>query len=418
VAVLTVLERPHIGAYPNSLLDVALLTCLLVVALQLVPLAPSLRARVAPGAVTFDRTLRFAGVISPADVGDRPATLDAGATWVALSVGVSIALLFWNARAVFAQGGLRIVTRGIAWLGLALAPLTIVTHSTSPKLFYWHWQPYTSSAQPYGPFVNRNDLACWLVMAIPLTIGYIAARVESRRQSRNLAAAMDATALWLGASVCLMLAALLASLSRAGLAGIVVAIVCLVSLSGRSLTPRRVGGLALTFIVLLAIAGMYANLDELGTKVGAMSDGVGRRLIVWRFSWAMVRDFWPAGVGVGAYQDGILFYPKPLELTYINHAHSQYLQFIVEGGLFLIVPALVALVAGAWLMVSRLASDRTPVFWIRAGAVSGIVGLLVQSVWETTFRMPANAALFAVLAAVALHQAPASVVRPPKLADK
>jgi hypothetical protein len=42
-------------------------------------------------------------------------------------------------------------------------------------------------------------------------------------------------------------------------------------------------------------------------------------------------------------------------------------------------------------------------FWIRAGAVAGIVGVLVQSVWETGLRMPANGLLFALLCAIASH---------------
>jgi len=43
---------------------------------------------------------------------------------------------------------------------------------------------------------------------------------------------------------------------------------------------------------------------------------------------------------------------------------------------------------------------------VRAGAGAGILAVLVQSFWETGLRMPANAMLCAVLAAVAVHRAP------------
>jgi O-antigen ligase len=402
VLVLALLQRPRILASPYTLLDLALIVCLAGVALQIVPLTPALRARLAPGAVAFDQTLRFAGITSAA-TGGEPASLETGATRFALILGCTVVLLFWTARALFARGGLRAAARGIAWVGLALAPIAIVTHSLSPKLIYGMWRPYATSARPYGPFVNRNDLACWLVMAIPLTIGYVVARVESR-PSRNVVSALDATAIWLGASLCLMLAALLGSVSRSGLTGFAVAMLCFAAMSSRSLTPRRAGAIALAFVAIVVIAATYVNVDELLRKAGAVGDGINRRQIVWRFTWTMIRDFWPAGAGLGAFQHAILLYPQPFPEYYVNHAHNQYLQFLAEGGLLLLAPGALAVAAGGVAIARRLRSDRTPVFWIRAGATSGIIGILVQSLWETSFRMPANAVLFAVLAAMAMHE--------------
>jgi O-antigen ligase len=402
VAVLALLQRPRIIAPPFTVLDAALIACLAGVALQLMPLTPELRAQLAPGAVAFDRTLRFAGMAG-ATSGPAPASLETGATRFALIVGCTVTLLFWSARALFARGGLRAAARGIAWIGLVIAPLAIVTNSLWPKLIYGVWRPYATSARPYGPFINRNDLACWLVMAIPLTLGYVVARVASR-PSRNIASAVDATAIWLGASICLMLAGLLASVSRSGLTGFAVALLCLAALANRSLTARRAGGVAVASAVMVVIAATYMNPDDLWRKLGALGDGINRRQMVWSFTWTMVRDFWPAGTGLGAYQHAILLYAQPFPEYYINHAHNQYLQFAAEGGLLLVVPGAVAIVAGAAMIARRLRSDRTPVFWIRAGAASGLVGILVQGLLETSFRMPANAVLFALLAAIAMHE--------------
>jgi hypothetical protein len=54
--------------------------------------------------------------------------------------------------------------------------------------------------------------------------------------------------------------------------------------------------------------------------------------------------------------------------------------------------------------VSQVARDRSPMFWIRVGALAGMIGVAVQSIWETGLRMPANALLFAVLCAVAARE--------------
>jgi hypothetical protein len=57
-------------------------------------------------------------------------------------------------------------------------------------------------------------------------------------------------------------------------------------------------------------------------------------------------------------------------------------------------------------MASRsLRRDVSSDHLIRAGACAGIAGVLVQSIWETGLTMPANALLFAMLAAIAIFDA-------------
>ena len=41
--------------------------------------------------------------------------------------------------------------------------------------------------------------------------------------------------------------------------------------------------------------------------------------------------------------------------------------------------------------------------WVRAGALAGLIGIAAQSVVEFSLQLPANAALAAVLLAVAIH---------------
>ena len=40
----------------------------------------------------------------------------------------------------------------------------------------------------------------------------------------------------------------------------------------------------------------------------------------------------------------------------------------------------------------------------RTGAAAGIVGVLVQSIWETGLRLPANGLLFAALCAIVIYE--------------
>ena len=100
----------------------------------------------------------------------------------------------------------------------------------------------------------------------------------------------------------------------------------------------------------------------------------------------------------------MLLYQQGSRVFFFNHAHDEYLQILAEGGLLLAVPAAIAAIAGALLIASRLRVDRTPIFWIRAGAIAGMVAVAVQSVFDTGLRTPANGVLFAIVAAIACHE--------------
>jgi O-antigen ligase len=280
-------------------------------------------------------------------------------------------------------------------------------HATAPGLVYWRWPTIFGTA--FGPYRNRNDFSTWLIMAIPLTVGYAFARAETRladtKRASRVDAVVDATAVWLAGSVCLMSAALVTSLSRSGLAAAVSGLAAFLWFARGRLSVRgRLSLLAGTGILFL-IAFAYVNVDALAGRVNeTLESGIGGRGTIWRETLPMVRDFWMTGIGAGAYERGMLVYQRTRGLFYFNHAHNEYLQFAAEGGLLLGIPVAVVLAGGAWLVVRRLREDNAPAFWIRTGAASGMVAVAVQSVWDTGLRMPANALLFALLAAVALHR--------------
>jgi O-antigen ligase len=118
----------------------------------------------------------------------------------------------------------------------------------------------------------------------------------------------------------------------------------------------------------------------------------------------MVRDFAATGVGVGAYERAMLVYQQGNRLLFFNHAHNEFLQLVAEGGVLMGIATTAVLVSAAKTAVSNLRADRSPVFWVRAGAACGMLGITCQSLWDTPLRMPANAVLFALVAAVALHK--------------
>src|SRR4029077_14701957 len=108
-----------------------------------------------------------------------PITVDRDATAFALFITVVILMFFLCARTAFRRGGVRTTIRGIAIMGAIIVALALLQHARAPRQYYFMWRSHVSNALVFTPFINRNDFASWLVMALPLTGGYAVARVQS-----------------------------------------------------------------------------------------------------------------------------------------------------------------------------------------------------------------------------------------------
>jgi O-antigen ligase len=405
VALTAWIARPRIGGGANRVLDAALVGVLAVLALQLVPLPAALRLSVAPSAIAFERAVQ----ITDPPSASGPISVDRDATAYALYVVGVVMLFFWSVRQALERGSVRRVTRGIAVLGLVVAPLAMAQHVLSPKAFYGEVRPIATNALPFTPFINRNDFAAWLLMAVPLTLGYAIARIQSRRQPGDPLdpeTAFDNPELVLGLSMFAMMAALFASLSRSGIAGLLAAIGLFLLVARGRMSRERLRGIALGLAAMLVLGVMYTNTGALGNRLGgAVSEGLVGRIDIWRQTWPMVTDFWPLGSGVGTYQRVMVLYQTMSRRFSISHADNEYLQVLAEGGAPLAIPFAIAIVAGVLTIRRRLLADHTPIYWVRAGAACGMFGLAIQNLFEMTLRVPANAVLFALLAAIATHRA-------------
>jgi putative inorganic carbon (hco3(-)) transporter len=172
----------------------------------------------------------------------------------------------------------------------------------------------------------------------------------------------------------------------------------------RTTEGRALAGVAALVAAMVAVGAMYANLGALALRMQETTElGEWGRRAIWRDTAAMVRDFPLTGVGAGAFERGMLVYQSGSRQFFFNHAHNEYLQIVAEGGLLVAIPAALAALAAAATIARRLRADHTAVFWIRAGAVGGLVAVAVQSLFDTGLRTPANGVLFAVIAAIALH---------------
>ena len=256
----------------------------------------------------------------------------------------------------------------------------------------------------FGPYVNRDHFAGLMEMLVPVAVLYIAGR------HRRFSLAASA---WSVPAAALALASLLLSSSRAGLlalsAEILIATGALHSMGARTTGRRRPAmAAAITLLAGVMLFGYVApdwaakRLGSIADIDSAWADWAGWRKSMTLDSLRMWRDHPILGVGLGDFETAYPRYQSFPSDWWIDHAHNDYAEAVAETGL--VGTLLILLALGLFL---RLAfrdwgrALRSQASWIRLGAAIGCCGMLVHSFVDFNLHIPANAAWFAVLAAIA-----------------
>ena len=409
--------RPRLGA-----MTIGLAATLAAICVQLVPLSPSALVRISPATDAFlsrfDLTYQFArATVAPS----HPISIAPDKT-------LTGALLF-TAFAVFLLGMTRLVSvvgasRVCRWLvgfGAVLALVGIVQRGlTADQLYpliYGFWRP-RFQAQPFGPFVNPNHFAGWMLMALPMALAVwldtLLKTLDSmpRSGARGLADSKYLGALLtVGATCFLMALALLMTRARSGLAAFAIG-----ALVAGGLVLRRQGTAAARFavvgatLVLLFGTLSWAGLDTVTSKfTDAQSQrSLSSRLSAWNDTLEIIRAFPIAGSGLDTFGRAMMVYQSDDRDLHFQEAHNDYLQLAAEGGLLVGLPIVFTL--GVFVREIRRRFREAPkggtTYSLRVGAVVGLISIALQSLVEFSLQMPGNAALFVVLAAIALHQSP------------
>jgi O-antigen ligase len=255
-----------------------------------------------------------------------------------------------------------------------------------------------------------------MLMAIPLALGYFCAALS--RGTATVRPSVRGWLLWLSSpeaskavqavfGVMLMGLALMLTLSRSGMFSLAVALIVCGYIAVRrqhGTVGRSVVFGCLTISSLLIV--LWAGVDAIVARFAARDTvALGGRLPIWQVGVRMFEDFWLTGSGLNTYGVATLFYPAPVSGFHLREAHNDYLQLAVEGGVLLAVPVLAAATAFAFAVRHRFkATTSGEAYWIRLGAVAGILAIAVQSVVEFSLQIPGNAVLFTTLCALALHR--------------
>jgi O-antigen ligase len=395
-----------------------LVTALVVVAaaigLQLVPLPARVLSAISPSMAPLT------GRLSPAFAAGLQPT-HAVSVWprdtaVALILYASFALLCSGLVSLFNMTGARRFVEWLTGFGALLAIIGFAQKSFSSRYLYGFWE-LEAGRTPFGPFVNRNHFAGWMVMALPLTLGLLVAGIDHGVRVRRgwhhrllWFASPEANRLMLAALAAVLMAlSLMLTMSRSGITAFGLSMIVtgwFVSQSVRSRSRRIVATTCLVLLVATVI--VWSGPEVVASRFAAADWGeFNNRKGAWLDAWSVARAFPLVGTGVNTYWAAALFYQQHDMSYFFGQAHNDYLQLAAEGGLLVTVPAIACLLVFVRDVRRSLYQSRGEAsWWLRAGAVASVIAMAFQETVDFSLQMPGNAALFAAVCAVALHTGP------------
>ncbi|MEQ1898874.1 MAG: O-antigen ligase family protein [Vicinamibacterales bacterium] len=388
------------------------------VLVQLAPLPRQILLRVNASADAFLGQYYLAYALNPSAW--HPLSIVPVATWVGLGLFTALALFLVGTSRALSRLDLETIVRRLMLLAVALGLFGVVQKALHgddpgvPYLIYGFWRP-REGGSPFGPFVNRNHFAGWMLMALPLVLGYgigLFERVRPRRGGwgawfRWLVASETGPLMLAALSVLATGTALALTGSRSGIVSFAAAVVIMAAFVLRAVRRRsaRLAAMALAGLLVvgaIAWAGSGATIQRF-SAAGRDLEG---RFAGWRDTAHIIHEFPVFGTGLNTYGYAMLVYQTSDRRLFYREAHNDYLQLIAEGGVLLTVPAALALAMFARDVRRRFrdGADDPMTHWIRVGAVAGLGGIAIQSIMEFSLQMPGNAVLFTLVAAIAVHR--------------
>jgi O-antigen ligase len=279
--------------------------------------------------------------------------------------------------------------------GAAMASFALLQGISPNGKLYWIRQP-RMGGWIYGPYVNHNHYAGLMEMLVPIPLVLALTHLTSTR-NRALAAAAAAV----------MVGTIFISGSRGGMIAILAELIFLsVLLVKQKRSLRTAVGVGL-FLAILAGLLTWVGGVELGKRIATVGPSHNEisndvRAYINRDGFKMFLKKPVMGWGLGAFP---VVYPQFRTFYtnfFVNEAHNDYLQLLVEMGLLGFATML-------WLVVTTFrcalkkmgnwTSDMSGA--VALASLLGLTGILVHSAVDFNLQIPANAALFYVLCTVA-----------------
>jgi len=382
---------------------------LLWIALQTATLAPQRLAAWSPQAAALHAAVAPLGVAPPLDtLSVMPgATLDE----LLLSLGY-FALYLVAALTCRGRERRRQVAAVLVFSGLLQAVYgSLMTLSGAELGFLAKKAYYLGFAT--GTFVNRNHLAAYLELTSAVGLGLILAELRAgaggswRLRLSGWIELAFSTKARVRIAMAMMVVGLVLTRSRMGNTAFFIALcvtgLAYIALRERQLLLRATLLFASLLLVDTLIVSHWFGLDQVVQRIEATRLEQEERPLIYQTLPRMLPPYRATGAGLGSFAQAFMPYRPAQVHAYYDHAHNDYMEFLVETG----IPGLglLLLLAGVHLLhalrVAWKRRDRLPQ-GICVGFVMASLALAIHATVEFSFQIPAVAASYIVLMGLVL----------------
>lgn len=275
--------------------------------------------------------------------------------------------------------------------GVLYAFFALAQELTSNGKIFWVYAPRYNGAI-YGSYVNHNHYAGLMEMLVPFPL--VVSMGHLLRGGKRALVAFCTV---------LMASTIFLSRSRGGMLAFVLEVVLFATLTlVQRRNPRVAIALVAVCVLVLAFLGFIGKGEVLG-RLGDLAPGTRLNMTKDCLRMFSQRPVW--GWGLGTFPTVYPSYRSFHTNLFINEAHNDYAQLLVETGVlgFALMLWFLICVFRRGLPTSR----RWEFKWDGAlsfAALLGCTGILFHSFVDFNLQIPANAALFYVLTALAASE--------------
>jgi len=299
---------------------------------------------------------------------------------------------------------------------LALASATLgVMQLLGPRGGPLYLYDITNADSAVGLFANRNHQACLLAMAIPLIALWGTRRGRGPAQRSGPGTILRRVCAL--TAIGMLVPLILVTGSRAGLLLAAIAILAVAGLlpgwlaQAQEARARRRGRTTLSRLALplglVSLAGLLAMATAFTGRAEAWNrlrlyDPEDLRFRAFPAAARAAWRYWPAGSGIGSFEAAYQSNEPDALLApgLLNHAHDDWLELVMTGGL----PAVILLVTALAVAIGAIFRVFRPTIPGRAADPHGQVGAIllglvaVASIGDYPLRTPAIEAIFVIAA--------------------
>jgi len=305
--------------------------------------------------------------------------------WVYIAYGI----LAFVAVQLFADGGSGFILRfgnTMAVFGSVYAVFAVLQGLTSEGKIYWLVKPRAGSV--YGSYVNHNHYAGLVELLLPfaLMLGFSGSMRGANR-------------LLLGSGALLMVASVFLCQSRGGMFAIVMEMAFIAICLVHQFSPRKSAAWCVAFCLLTALFLAWIAPQQVISRITDIHDPA--RWLIHRDSIRMFAAHPFLGSGFGTFATAFPRYRVFYDGFFVNHAHDDYLELLLETGLAGFGVAMWFLVVLYREGLHKLRpAKHSPAALMSIAALAGCTGILAHSFIDYNLHIPANAVLFYVLCTV------------------